>query len=87
MARREDAGVRIGIDLGTTHSLAAVLMDGQAIIIPNALGERLTSSAVSVDNQGRTGSSCETRCIADCDDDGAFCEEPEAVICGPAIPL
>ena len=54
MTGREDAGVRIGIDLGTTHSLAAVLMDGQAIIIPNRLGERLTPSAVSVDSQGRT---------------------------------
>lgn len=54
VTRREDAGVRIGIDLGTTHSLAAVLMDGQAIIIPNLLGERLTPSAVSVDNDGRT---------------------------------
>jgi len=51
---REDAGVRIGIDLGTTHSLAAVLMNGQAIIIPNRLGERLTPSAVSVDDAGRT---------------------------------
>ena len=29
-------------------------MDGQAIIIPNRLGERLTPSAVSVDSQGRT---------------------------------
>lgn len=53
MTLREDAGVRIGIDLGTTHSLASVLMDGRAIIIPNPLGERLTPSAVSVDTQGR----------------------------------
>ena len=54
VTRRKDAGVRIGIDLGTTHSLASVLMAGQAIIIPNLLGERLTPSAVSVDGEGRT---------------------------------
>lgn len=39
--------------MGTTHSLASVLMDGRAIIIPNRLGERLTPSAVSMDAQGR----------------------------------
>lgn len=52
MTLRKDAGVRIGIDLGTTHSLASVLMDGRAIIIPNRLGERLTPSAVSMDSTG-----------------------------------
>jgi molecular chaperone DnaK len=31
----------IGIDLGTTNSCAAVVIDGRAVIIPNALGERL----------------------------------------------
>lgn len=38
----------IGIDLGTTHSLVSVWQDGQAVLIPNALGEDLTPSAVSV---------------------------------------
>ncbi len=41
VTRPKDAGVRIGIDLSTTHSLAAVPMDGQAVIIPNRMGERL----------------------------------------------
>ncbi|WP_144139274.1 molecular chaperone HscC [Paraburkholderia sp. BCC1884] len=40
----------IGIDLGTTHSLAAVWRDNQAALIPNALGETLTPSCVSIDD-------------------------------------
>ncbi|AWH88938.1 molecular chaperone HscC [Limnobaculum parvum] len=39
----------IGIDLGTTNSLISVWQDGKAHLIPNALGEYLTPSAVSVD--------------------------------------
>ena len=39
----------IGIDLGTTNSLAAYWRDGQAHIIPNALGENLTPSVVGLD--------------------------------------
>ena len=42
----------IGIDLGTTNSLAAYWKDGQARIIPNALNENLTPSVVSVDENG-----------------------------------
>lgn len=38
----------IGIDLGTTNSLVAVWQNGQAVLIPNALGETLTPSAVSL---------------------------------------
>ena len=38
----------IGIDLGTTHSLVSVWQDGHAVLIPNALGETLTPSAVSM---------------------------------------
>lgn len=38
----------IGIDLGTTNSLVAVWQDGQAVLVPNALGEYLTPSAVSL---------------------------------------
>jgi len=41
--------VIIGIDLGTTNSAVAVWRDGQAELIPNSLGHRLTPSAVSVD--------------------------------------
>ena len=43
----------IGIDLGTTNSLAAVWRGGRAELIPNALGRYLTPSAVSLDETGR----------------------------------
>lgn len=39
----------VGIDLGTTNSLVAVWKDGQATLIPNALGQVLTPSVVSID--------------------------------------
>lgn len=42
----------IGIDLGTTNSLAACFRDGKAEIIPNRLGKHLTPSVVSVDADG-----------------------------------
>ncbi|KKO54670.1 molecular chaperone HscC [Paenibacillus sp. DMB20] len=42
----------IGIDLGTTNSLAAYWSDDRAVIIPNILGEHLTPSIVSVDDNG-----------------------------------
>lgn len=44
--------MRIGIDLGTTNSLVAAFVDGQPALIPNALGEILTPSAVSIDDDG-----------------------------------
>ena len=43
----------IGIDLGTTNSLVAVWEEGKASIIPNALGEHLTPSVISIDEQGQ----------------------------------
>lgn len=42
----------LGIDLGTTNSLAAVWQDGRAVMIPNALGQTLTPSVVGLDDQG-----------------------------------
>jgi len=42
----------IGIDLGTTFSLAAILRDGKPVILPNAIGELLTPSAVSITDDG-----------------------------------
>lgn len=44
----------LGIDLGTTHSAAAVFRDGAPVLIPNAHGDYLTPSAVSLDEQGHT---------------------------------
>ncbi len=42
----------IGIDLGTTNSLAAVWQDGGSRLIPNAFGEYLTPSVVSIGEDG-----------------------------------
>ncbi|MFH1212426.1 MAG: molecular chaperone DnaK [Candidatus Woesearchaeota archaeon] len=42
----------IGIDLGTTFSAVAVLEGGKPVIIPNAEGERITPSVVSVTKDG-----------------------------------
>jgi molecular chaperone HscC len=42
----------VGIDLGTTNSLVAVWQDGAARLIPNGLGEVLTPSCVSLDEDG-----------------------------------
>jgi len=42
----------IGIDLGTTNSLVAYWDKDQAVIISNVLGEHLTPSIVSVDENG-----------------------------------
>ena len=42
----------IGIDLGTTNSLVCVCQDGRAVLAPNSLGEKLTPSVVSVDENG-----------------------------------
>lgn len=44
--------VCIGIDLGTTNSVAAYLKDGVPTLIPNACGETLTPSAVSLNDDG-----------------------------------
>lgn len=42
----------IGIDLGTTNSLVTIWRDG-VVLVPNALGEVLTPSVVSLDRLGR----------------------------------
>lgn len=42
----------IGIDLGTTNSLAACFRNGKPELIPNRLGKYLTPSVVSVDSDG-----------------------------------
>lgn len=43
----------IGVDLGTTYSLAATMSERRPRVLPNSLGEALTPSAVSVDAEGR----------------------------------
>jgi molecular chaperone DnaK len=45
-------GKIIGIDLGTTNSVAAVMIGGEPVVIPSAEGERLVPSVVAVNKNG-----------------------------------
>jgi len=45
-------GKTIGIDLGTTISVVAVIEGGEPKVIPNTEGERLTPSIVAIDKKG-----------------------------------
>ena len=40
----------IGIDLGTTNSLACIWKDGAPVVIKNSLGSHLTPSVVGIDD-------------------------------------
>jgi molecular chaperone HscC len=42
----------IGIDLGTTNSLVSYWTEEGSVMIPNSLGQNLTPSVVSIDEQG-----------------------------------
>ena len=42
----------IGIDLGTTNSCVAVMEGGEAVIIPNAEGNRTTPSVLAISKEG-----------------------------------
>ncbi|MBM3493529.1 MAG: molecular chaperone DnaK [Armatimonadetes bacterium] len=42
----------VGIDLGTTNSVVAVLEGGEPVVVPNAEGSRLTSSVVGFNKAG-----------------------------------
>ncbi|WP_342381028.1 Hsp70 family protein [Myxococcus stipitatus] len=55
----------LGIDLGTTYSLVSVFRDGRPVIIPNALGEFLTPSAVALDEHGNilVGAAAKARAV------------------------
>ncbi len=43
----------VGIDLGTTNSVIAIVEGGQPIVIPNAEGSRLTPSVVAFTKDGQ----------------------------------
>jgi molecular chaperone DnaK len=45
-------GKIIGIDLGTTNSVGAVMAGGEPVVIPSAEGERLVPSVVAVNKNG-----------------------------------
>ncbi len=45
-------GKIIGIDLGTTNSVAAAMVGGEPVVIPSAEGERLVPSVVAVNKNG-----------------------------------
>jgi len=45
-------GKVIGIDLGTTNSVVAVIEGGQPVVIPNREGSRLTPSVVGITKKG-----------------------------------
>lgn len=49
-----DSAACVGIDLGTTNSAIGVWQDGAARLIPNALGDVLTPSAVCIRADGST---------------------------------
>ena len=54
----------MGIDLGTTNSLAVVYKDGKSVLIPNAFGEYLTPSVVSlIDGQIVVGKIAKERLV------------------------
>src|SRR5246127_2826320 len=42
----------VGIDLGTTNSVVAVLEAGEPVVIPNAEGSRITPSVVGFSKTG-----------------------------------
>jgi molecular chaperone HscC len=57
----------LGIDLGTTNSAAAVYRDGEAVLVPNSLGDFLTPSAVALAQDGSilTGMAARERMVTE----------------------
>lgn len=52
MQEAKNSPALLGIDLGTTHSIIALWHEGKTQLIPNALGDVLTPSVISLDEDG-----------------------------------
>src|SRR6202040_3481512 len=50
--REDDMPKTVGIDLGTTNSVIAVMEGGEPVVIPNAEGSRTTPSVVAFTKSG-----------------------------------
>jgi len=57
----------LGIDLGTTNSVAAMVIDGCPLVIPNSFGKRITPSVVSFARDGEVfvGEPARNRAVID----------------------
>ena len=52
LKRKVDMSKIIGIDLGTTNSVVAVMQGGEPVVIPNQEGQRTTPSVVAITKSG-----------------------------------
>ena len=55
MKEGDNVAKAVGIDLGTTNSVVAIIEAGDPVVIVNAEGNRTTPSVVAFDNNERLG--------------------------------
>ena len=68
----------IGIDLGTTNSVVAVMEGGEPVVIPNAEGSRLTPSVVGFSKTGErlVGQLAKRQAVSNAAPDWSSCRSP-----------